>query len=454
VNPPAGVRADLKRVFGAAIAAADADHAVRRAFAEPTDFEADLLGTSRLWVLAVGKAAGAMAAACEAQLGDRIVGGLVVTKDGHGVPVERLKLCEAGHPVPDGRSERAAREALALVARAQPGDGLLVLLSGGASSLLCGPAPGLTLANLADCTEQLLAAGADIAELNTVRKHLSAVSGGRLGVAARTDRICVWGISDVPGDRWDVIGSGPFCGDPTRFRDSWKVLERRALLDRVPTSVRDHLAAGVRGEVAETPKPAAPEFARVQARLLATNATAIAAAAAEARRVGWRTFEFEAGLRGEAREVGRRLAALVPALRAGDAAGRPLCLVAGGETVVTVRGPGRGGRSQELALAAAVELEGVADATLLAAGTDGTDGPTDAAGAFADGGTVARGAAAGFDVRAALAANDSNGFFAGEGGLFTTGPTLTNVMDLALLAVGAPSRRGSSGKFAGGVSPG
>ena len=430
-------RAHLEALFREALVAVDASAAVRRAVVRHGD-ELSIAGVpldprAQLVVLAVGKAAAGMAAALERLAGERIDAGLAVTKDGHGAPLERIALREAAHPVPDTRSQSAAREAIQLVRTAQREDVLVVLLSGGASSLLSDPAPGLTLADVAGTTTALLAAGVDIEGLNAVRKHLSAIAGGRLARRAACGRIEVLAISDVPGDRLDVIGSGPLAADPTTYADALAVLDRAGLRDRVPAAVRAHLEAGARGEAEETPKPGDPDLARVRTTVLASNRSALEAVRAAVEREGRRAVVLEGGLRGEAREAGRRLAALAGSL----AGSRPVCLVAGGETTVHVRGGGRGGRSQELALAAALELEGRAGAAILAAGTDGTDGPTDAAGAYADGETVARGRARGVDARAALADNDAYTFFAAEGGLFRTGPTGTNVMDLALLEIDA-----------------
>jgi len=437
VSPAGSRRAQLEALFREALVAVDASVAVQRAVVRYGD-ELSIAGVpldprAHLVVLAVGKAAAGMAAALERLAGERIDAGLAVTKDGHGVPLERIALREAAHPVPDARSQRAAREAIQLVQTARREDVLVVLLSGGASSLLSGPAPGLTLADVAGTTAALLAAGVEIEGLNAVRKHLSAVAGGRLARRAACGRIEVLAISDVPGDRLDVIGSGPLAPDPTTYADALAVLDEAGLRDRVPAAVRAHLEAGARGEAEETPKPGDPDLARVRTTVLANNRMALEAVRAAAEREGRRAVVLEGGLRGEARQAGRRLAA-----QAGSRAGsRPVCLVAGGETTVHVRGGGRGGRSQELALAAALELEGRAGAAILAAGTDGTDGPTEAAGAYADGETVARGRARGVDAQAALADNDAYTFFAAEGGLFCTGPTGTNVMDLALLEIDA-----------------
>jgi glycerate-2-kinase len=393
---------------------------------------ADVAPREPLVVLALGKAAHAMAARVEALAGHRIAGGLAITKDGHGGPLARIPLREAGHPLPDARSEAGAREALRIAAAARPDHVLLVLLSGGASALTACPAPGLELADLVRTTEALLRCGADIAETNAVRKHLSDFSGGRLARASACHRTEVLVVSDVPGDALDVIGSGPCAPDPTTYRDALGALERRAATSRVPARVLAHLRRGVAGGVPETPKAGDPAFARVRHTLIASNADARQAAAEAARSLGLEPVDLGEVLAGEARECARALIAAARARRAP----RPRCLIAGGETTVTVRGSGRGGRSQELALSAACELaEGSPFASVLAAGTDGTDGPTDAAGAFADAGSVQRGRAAGADARRALAGNDAYGFFEREGGLFVTGPTGTNVMDLVLIEV-------------------
>ncbi len=426
-------RAELAAIFRAAVSAVDAGRALRRALRRRNG-QLELAGQmlapgARLVVLAVGKAAAGMALALEELAGEWIREGMAVTAEGYGQPLARLRLVEAAHPVPDARCPAAARQALELVARARPEDVLLVLLSGGASSLLCCPDGELRLEDLVRITAGLLASGADIAETNAVRKHLSAVAGGRLALRARCRRIEVLAISDVAGDRLDVIGSGPFAPDPTRYADALRVLRERRI--EAPGRVRSHLEAGARGERSETPKPGDPALECVRHTVVASNRVAMAAARREAEARGLRAAVASAAMRGEARVAGRRLAALARASRSPV----PLCLVAGGETTVRVLGAGRGGRSQELALAAALELRGDERVTLLAAGTDGRDGPTDAAGAFADGGSVARGAARGLRAERSLADNDAYGFFAAEGGLLLTGPTGTNVMDLVLAHV-------------------
>jgi len=435
------VRARLESVFRAGLAAVDPERRVREALGRQGGALCvagrPLAAGARVRVLAVGKAGAAMARAAEAALGDALEAGLVVVPDGYGLPLERCALREASHPLPDARGESATREVLAFVAQGGPDAVLLALLSGGGSSLLCAPAPGLALRDLAETTARLLGAGASIDETNTVRKHLAAATGGRLARRAGAARVEVLVVSDVLGDRLDVIASGPFAPDPTTHADAVAVLARRGIADAVPAPVRRHLEAGARGEREETPGPGAAELSRVRHTCVANNGLALAAALERARALGYRAAPASFALCGEARRAGARLAGLSDALSP-DPSGRPTCLVAGGETVVTLRGRGRGGRNQELALAAALALEGRPHAALLAAGTDGADGPTDAAGAFVDAGTVRRGRRAGQDAAERLADNDSHGFFVREGGLVRTGPTRTNVMDLALLHVGAP----------------
>jgi len=431
----AGPRDLLERSFRAALRRVDAGEAVRRALRGGPDAlwiaGERVPGSARLRVVAAGKAAAAMAQAFEDAAGERVAGGVAVTKDGHGLPLRRIRLREAAHPVPDARCPAAGEAALAEARAADPGDWLVVLLSGGASSLLTTPLPGLDLEDLREATALLLASGAPITELNALRRHLTAVSGGRLAAATRAGRVVVLAISDVLGDAPEVIGSGPCSPDPTRYAEVWERLERRGVAARLPAAVRTHLAAGARGERDESPKPGDPAFDRVRFHLLASNRDALGAACDEARAQGLAALRVHGALAGEARVAGARLAALARACRPRGG----LLLAAGGETTVTVRGPGRGGRCQELALAAALGLEGARGITLLAAGTDGSDGPTDAAGAFADPGSVARGRAAGRNAAADLEANDAYAFFAAEGGLLRTGPTLTNALDLVLVAI-------------------
>ncbi len=399
----------------------------------------DLSAVERIWVVGGGKAATAMAAALHGLLGERLKGGLVVTKYGHRDPqldTGPVAALEAGHPLPDEASVTGAQGIAELLGRATSRDLVVAVISGGASTLLTLPVPGLTLADLQETTGLLLRSGATIVELNKVRKHLSQIKGGGLARLAGQATVASLILSDVVGDPLDVIGSGPTVADPTTFADAWSVLARYDLLGRVPGAVRERLAAGLRGQAADTPKPGDPLFERVQNVIVGSNHLAAEAAVREARNHGLNTLLLSTFVEGEAREVARVAAGLVKEVAAYDRpVARPACLVWGGETTVTVRGEGKGGRNQELALAAALALEGVPNALLVALGTDGTDGPTDAAGAVASGETVADARSLGLDPVASLDNNDSYPFFDALGDLIRTGPTGTNVNDLLFLFV-------------------
>ena len=412
-------RDDARVLWQAALAAGDPAPLVRRHLAA--------VDARRVLVLGCGKASGAMARAAEETLGERIADGFVVVKDGYTVPLARVRLAEAGHPVPDARGLAASARLLELARGAGEADLVLFLVSGGGSALTPAPAPPVTLAEKREVTRLLLAAGATIAELNAVRKHLSRFKGGQLARAARPASVLTLALSDVIGDPLDVIASGPTAPDPTTFRDALDVLRARGLGARAPASVRERLEAGRRGEVEETPKPGDRVFERVENIVVGNNALVTDAALAAAGRLGYRAELLTRALEGEARHVARDLVARARRLppRA--------CLIAGGETTVTVRGRGRGGRCQELALAAALELTSGEPLTLLAAGTDGTDGPTDAAGAIVDAGTVGRARAAGADPWRALDDNDAHTLLAASGDLLVTGPTNTNLLDLYLV---------------------
>ena len=365
-----------------------------------------------------------MAATLERALGPRITEGLVVVKDGYMVTTERIVLREAGHPVPDARGQAATEEMVRRANAAGADDLIVFLVSGGGSALTPAPVPPITLAEKQDTTRLLLGAGATINELNTVRKHLSLFKGGQFARAAAPATLVALILSDVIGDPLDVIASGPTAPDPTTFADALSVLARRGVGGQVPLPVRARLETGARGEIAETPKPGDPAFKRVTNVVIGNNATVVEAAAAEARRLGYRTEILTRELQGEAREVARQLVA--------RARGQVphTCLIAGGETTVTVRGRGRGGRCQEFVLAAALELSSEDRLVVLAAGTDGSDGPTDAAGAIADATTITRGERGGRAARAALDDNDAYTFLSAADALVVSGPTNTNLLDV------------------------
>jgi hydroxypyruvate reductase len=410
-------RDDARTIWQAALAAGNVGPLVRSHLSAASDYR-------RVLVLGCGKASGAMARAAEEVLGDRIAGGFVVVKDGYTVPLQRIRLVEAGHPVPDERGLAASARLLELARSAGADDLVLFVVSGGGSALTPAPAPPVTLAEKQQVTRLLLAAGATIGELNAVRKHLSLFKGGLLARAARPATVLTLALSDVIGDPLDVIASGPTAPDPTTFATAQEVLERRGVRTRTPPSVLARLEAGLRGEVAETPKPGDPVFGRVSNLVIGNNALITDAAVAAAERLGYRAHFLTRGLQGEAREVARELVERARGLEP------PACLVAGGETTVTVRGRGMGGRCQEFALTAALELRPDDDLTVLAAGTDGTDGPTDAAGGVVDRATVGKGRAAGADAQRALGDNDAYPFLKASGDLIVSGPTNTNLLDL------------------------
>lgn len=391
---------------------------------------------AHIFVVGAGKASMAMAGQLEKMLGERLSAGLVVvphgyvaTFPGHLQPPERIRVSEAGHPVPDAAGARATREALDLVATAGPNDLVIALISGGGSALWPAPAKGLTLAHMQAVGQALLRCGATIQQVNTVRKHLSRIKGGHLARMAAPATLLALVISDVVGDDLSVIASGPTVPDPTTFAEATQIVQDYEIWKQIPQAVRQHLEDGHAGRIAETPKPGDPIFERVTTHLVGTNRSALQAAAAEAVRRGYAPTIITDSQIGEARRVGAMQA--LHLLRHGSAKGT--CLLWGGETTVTVKGSGRGGRNQELALSAAHTLDGAADAVvLLSGGTDGIDGPTDAAGAWATPATLETARRLGLDAAVHLNNNDAYPFFSALDMLLKPGPTHTNVMDIQI----------------------
>ncbi len=425
----------VREIFSAAIKAVDPDHAVRKHLGRIRAAYREG-GFSRLMVMGFGKAAVPMARALEDELGGMITSGVVVTKYGHntGPGLDKLRVLEAGHPLPDHNGLHATEQILALAGTADERTLAVVLISGGGSALFVSPCPGISLAEKQETTALLLRAGADIRELNAVRKHLSRVKGGRLAEFLYPAGTVSLILSDVMGDPLDVIASGPTSPDPTTFADAVRILDKYALSAGVPPAVARYLEQGARGRTPETPKETSLIFRKVENVIIGTNRLALAAAKTAAEALGIRSEVLSAEISGEAAEAGRRLAAM--ALSAQRAGGHgPVCLISGGETTVTVTGSGTGGRNMELALAFASEIKGVPGITLLSAGTDGTDGPTDATGAVVDGMTAVRAREQGLDPGAYLRNNDSYSFFRKTGGLLVTGPTGTNVMDIQILVI-------------------
>ena len=447
MDPRASVlrREHLHRIRVAAVAAVEPARAVARFLSieggdlRAGDARVPLAADSSVRIVAAGKAAAAMAAAAASVLGHRLERGVLVTKHGHlagrTIP-PAIDAFEAGHPVPDARGREGVAAVEELLSGGREGDVVLALLSGGASALLADPAEPLTLADLQETTGLLLRSGASIVELNAVRKHLSILKGGQLARLAAPATVVSLILSDVVGDPLDVIASGPTAPDPTTFADAWSVVERRGLADTLPASVRARLRDGAEGRLPDTPKPGDALFGRVHNVLVGSNRLAALAAAGEARALGYTTLLLSTFVEGEAREVARVVAALGRGVLAhGDPAPPPACLVLGGETTVTVRGNGRGGRNQELALAAALALEGTDGISVMALATDGSDGPTDSSGAIVDGATAAAIRAAGLDPASALAANDAYPALEAAGSQLKTGPTGTNVNDLTVVLV-------------------
>ena len=395
----------------------------------------------RIIVVGAGKASARMAKAAEEALGDRITDGILVVKHGHTERLGSIRQIEASHPVPDEDGVRGTRMLLDLVSGSDMRTLVICLLSGGGSALLVAPAAGLTLPDKQAVTDLLLKAGAAIGELNAVRKHLSAVKGGRLARAAAPAEVATLILSDVIGDRLDVIASGPTVPDASTFADAIAVIDRYGLRKAVPARVIDYLQRGAAGQEAETLKEGDACFRSVRNVIIGSNLQALEAAKARARELGYVPIVLNAQLQGDAREVARELAAQAVRLQENLTPKDRLCLLAGGETTVTVRGAGLGGRNQEMALAMALEIDGREGITFLSAGTDGNDGPTDAAGAFADGTTANKARRQGLEPAVFLANNDSYHFFnrydaaTGEQAHLLTGPTGTNVMDLQYMLV-------------------
>jgi glycerate 2-kinase len=411
----------LRRMFDAAVARAMPDKCL------PPFLPSAPRG--RTIVVGAGKAAATMAKAVEHNWQGEL-SGLVVTRYGHRTPTKRIEVVEAAHPVPDLAGREAAERILKLVQGLSADDLVLCLISGGGSALLSLPAAGLTLQDKQAINRALLKSGANIAEMNCVRKHLSAIKGGRLAAACYPARVVTLTISDVPGDDPAVIASGPTVPDGTTFADALAILEKYRITE--PTSVVEHLRAGRE----ETPKPGDPRLAGIQTHMVAAPQQSLEAAASIAREAGVTPLILGDSLEGEAREVAVVHAGIArQVLRHGQPAAPPCVLLSGGETTVTVRGKGRGGRNVEFLLALTVALDGEAGVYALAGDTDGVDGTEDNAGAVVTPDTLKRAAAVGLDAKSRLADNDGYSFFSGLGDLIITGPTLTNVNDFRAILV-------------------
>ena len=428
------LREDAKACLDAAIAEVDPTRLVAGVFERHPE---TVPSHDPIYVVSIGKAAAAMADAACRILGPQVAGGVVIVPSDTEMPtLGDLQTFRGGHPVPTAGSERGARAIGHLVSTLSSGDFLLCLISGGGSALMTFPPSGVSLREVRETTDILLRAGATIDELNCVRKHLDRLKGGRLAQMAAPARVLTLILSDVVGDPPDVIASGPVSPDPTSFSDALAIVDHYKIRARIPVSTLEYLKSGMRGEVLESPGPDEPCFTDVEVRIIGSNRVAAEAALQEAERRGYQTQLLTTTLSGEASKVGRRLATRGLEIKNGlGPITPPACLISSGETTVRVSGAGRGGRNQELVLGAARVLHGQGPLLIASMGTDGIDGASHAAGAFADQTTIARADALGLDATAALAANDSTPFFDALDDLIVTGPTGTNVMDIQVVLI-------------------
>ena len=436
------LRKDAEAIFLSGVKAVDPIEAIGRHVKRQDEIlkvggkNYNLKHFSRVIVVGAGKASAAMAQPLEELLGDRLKEGLVQVKYGHSLPLRKIRIVEAGHPVPDKSGIEGAHQIVQLVKSATKKDLLIFLISGGGSALLPSPVEGLTMEDEQRTTQILLESGANIHEINAIRKHISQVKGGRLARLAYPATLVSLVLSDVIGDSLDSIASGPTVPDSSTFGDCVHILEKYRIESQLPSAVREHLEKGIRGEVEETPKTDDPAFMRTQNMIIGSNILALKAAKSKADELGYNSLILSSFIEGETREVARVHAAIAKEILKRDLPiRRPACIISGGETTVTIWGKGLGGRNQEFVLAVAIEVDGLEDVVILSGGTDGTDGPTDAAGAVADGLTVKRAKSMGLDPKRYLRENDSYHFFQTLGDLLITGPTFTNVMDLRLMIV-------------------
>jgi len=436
------IREDARAIFDAGLKRANAADAVKNWMRRERD-ALDVAGVRyelskyrAVYVAGAGKAAAKMASAVEELLRDHISSGIVIVKYGHKQQLSHVDIVEAGHPLPDEAGVAGTTRIIDLLRRATEEDLVIFLLSGGGSALLPCPVDQITLEDKIRTTQILLDCGATIHELNAVRKHISKIKGGKLARLAYPATLVSLILSDVVGDSLDVIASGPTVPDSSSFADCLRVVERYKLKEKIPPRVRAFLEAGARGEVEETPKAGDPVFQHVRNVIVGNNRMALEAARLEAEGLGYNTLALSSFIEGEAKVVAAAHVAIAKEIiTTGNPIRRPACVLSGGETTVTVSGAGLGGRNQEFALAAAAAIDGAEGVVILSGGTDGTDGPTDAAGGVVDGMTLQRGRDKGLDAADFLRRNDSHTFLSAVGDLLVTGPTLTNVMDLRLVLI-------------------
>ena len=437
-----GQKKVLEDIFQAGVRAVDPERAVRKYVRRQGnqlivgDSSYILDRYKRIVLVGAGKGAAPMAKALEDILEERLTDGLIIVKYGHGIPLEKTQIFEAGHPIPDDAGLGATAELLKRAQECTEEDLILCAFTGGGSALLPAPSSPITLDQKQVTTRLLLECGATINEINAIRKHLSRSKGGWLAKEAYPATIVSLLLSDVIGDRLDVIASGPTIPDESTYSDCINIIDRYELGERLPSAVVDYFNKGAAGRLPETPKAGDPVFACVQTLIVGNNRECLLAAKERALSLGYNTIVLSSQIEGEAREVAHVVAAIGKEIsQANLPVAPPACVIAGGETTVTIHGSGKGGRNQELALACAVVIDGWEGISLLSAGTDGTDGPTDAAGAIVDGTTCKRAQQTNLDPREFLLANDSYAFFESLGDLLKTGPTRTNVMDIICMLV-------------------
>jgi len=437
-----GQKKTLEDIFMAGVKAVDPERAIQKYVRRQGnqlfvgDCSYGLNSYRKIFLFGAGKGTAPMAKALEDILGEWLTNGLIIVKYGHGIPLEKTQILEAGHPIPDKAGLEATEELLKQTQECTEDDLILCVFTGGGSALLPAPTFPLTLDEKQETTHLLLECGATINEINAIRKHLSRSKGGRLAKEAYPATIVSLLLSDVIGDRLDVIASGPTVPDESTYSDCIKIIDRYKLSDRLPKSVTDHFIKGAAGSLPETPKPGDPVFSKVQNLIVGNNRESLLAAKERAISLGYNTIILSSQIEGEAREVAHVFAAIGKEIsQANLPISSPACVIAGGETTVSIQGRGKGGRSQELALACAIAIDGWEGISLLSAGTDGTDGPTDAAGAFVNGATCKRARRMNSDPRDFLLTNDSYTLFASLGDLLKTGPTRTNVMDIICMLI-------------------
>jgi glycerate 2-kinase len=441
MKPVFALRQDARQIFNAALTAADAAEAVSRHVkvdGEAIDIDGwlySLRSYRSIVVVGAGKGSAQMCRALEELIGDWLYGGIIIVKYGYAVPVKKIAVIEAGHPIPDENGLNATEKVIDLLRQTTSEDLVISLISGGGSALLSSPADGVSFHEKQEMTELLLNCGAPIREVNAIRKHISKVKGGRLARLAYPSTLISLILSDVVGDAISAIASGPTAPDPSTFSECQVILDRYKLRTKKSDSIARLIDKGSAGEINETPKPGDPVFENVLNVVVGNNRLTVMAAKEQAESLGYSVKVIDDLAEGEATELAVAHAAIVKEMYHSGTVRRPACVISGGEATVTLRGNGLGGRNQEFALATALELDGLDGIVALIGGTDGTDGPTDAAGGIVDGGTVRRGQTKGLDARDYLSRNDSYHYLQATDDLLVTGPTFTNVMDLRLFIV-------------------